>query len=80
MSSIPGGSSNRASKSQNMEPRASGSQQPSVRASEEDNVIQDLLKDIRGSFERQFDDEFDFSERFVTHKNCIAFGSILSKI
>ena len=45
---------------------ASGSgtqqQQPSV-ASDEDNVIQDLLEDIRGSFERQFDDEFNFDHR-----------------
>ena len=79
MSSIPGGSSNRVSNSQNMEPRASGSRQPPIRASEEDNVIQDLLKDIRGSFERQFDDEFDFSERFVTQEICIVFGFSRSK-
>lgn len=62
-SSVPGVSSAGASISQNMASDASGNQPPPVRASEEDNVIQDLLKDIRGSFERQFDDEFDFSER-----------------
>ena len=36
-----------------------------VASSEEDNVIQDLLEDIRGSFERQFDDEFNFDGRWV---------------
>ena len=62
-SSVPGVSLAGASSSQNMASGVSGNQQPPARASEEDNVIQDLLKDIRGSFERQFDDEFDFSER-----------------
>ena len=36
--------------------------QPQAATSDEDNVIQGLLEDIRGSFERQFDDEFNFDE------------------
>ena len=30
-----------------------------TKTGDDDNAIQDLLEDIRGSFERQFDDEFD---------------------
>ena len=44
-------------------PPHSTSSAPSASATEEDNVIQHLLEDIRGSFERQFDDEFDFDHR-----------------
>lgn len=50
--------------SQNIIPSGSGTQQQST-TSDEDNVIQDLLEDIRGSFERQFDDEFNFDEGYV---------------
>ena len=34
-------------------------------STDEDNVIQDLLEDIRGSFERQFDDDFNFDQRYA---------------
>ena len=39
---------------------------------DEDNAIQNLLDDIRGSFERQFDDEFnDFTETAATEGEYI---------
>ena len=44
-----------------MPPPAKIAQLPSQKPTEddEDNAIQNLLDDIRGSFERQFDDEFN---------------------
>ena len=54
--------------SQNVIASGSGTQDPST-ASDEDNVIQDLLEDIRGSFERQFDDEFNFDDRYLMRFN-----------
>jgi hypothetical protein len=49
---------------------------------DEDNAIQNLLDDIRGSFERQFDDEFnDFTETAASEgdgnsRNSSPFGNI----
>ena len=41
---------------------------------DEDNAIQNLLDDIRGSFERQFDDEFnDFTETAASEGEYILF-------
>ena len=41
---------------------------------DEDNAIQNLLDDIRGSFERQFDDEFnDFTETAATEGEYILY-------
>ena len=59
-STIPGSSD---AVSQNTIVSGRSNPQQATVVSDEDNVIQDLLKDIRGSFERQFDDEFDFEGR-----------------
>ena len=58
------------------QPKKSNEEQPKKpNEEEEDNAIQNLLDDIRGSFERQFDDDFNLAERDES-RGSSPFGNI----